>query len=93
VEDAAIREALEETNLKVHIQGLVGVYSDPARDHRKHTISTVFWGEAENTVQIKGGDDARMAMFFKFSALPGSIVFDHKQIIDDFIALIQPVSQ
>jgi 8-oxo-dGTP diphosphatase len=87
VERAAVRETLEETSLHVDIKGLVGVYSDPARDPRKHTISTVFWGQAADPEQIKGGDDAREAKFFQFEALPDPIVFDHRLIIEDFRTL------
>lgn len=89
VEDAARREAMEETNLDVPISGLVGVFSDPARDPRKHTISTVFWGRPNNPGDIKGGDDAAEAMFFPPDKLPEAIVFDHKQIIDIFLSLLK----
>lgn len=89
VEDAAVREALEETCLHVPVSGLVGVFSDPARDPRKHTISTVFWGSPNNPEDIKGSDDAAEARFFRLNKLPDQIVFDHKQIIECFIALIK----
>ena len=46
VEDAAIREALEETSLRVGLIHLLGVYSSPDRDPRLHTISTVFVAQA-----------------------------------------------
>jgi 8-oxo-dGTP diphosphatase len=88
VEAAARREALEETSLRVQIKGLLGVYSDPARDARGHAISTVFWGKADNPEQIQGGDDAGEARFFALNALPAPIVFDHARIIDEFVALI-----
>ena len=42
VEDACIREAYEETNINVTIKKLIGVFSEPNRDHRGHTISSVF---------------------------------------------------
>ncbi len=84
VEKAAVREALEETGLHVAINGLVGVYSDPARDARKHTISTVFWGSASNPGDVAGHDDARNAKFFPLRALPEPIAFDHAKIIKDF---------
>ena len=84
VETAAMREALEETNLRVTLTGLLGVYSDPARDTRRHTISTVFIGTAENLKSIKGGDDAAEARFFALDALPERIAFDHAKIIADF---------
>lgn len=84
VENAAIREAKEETSLDVTLQRLIGVYSDPKRDPRKHTMSTVFYAKAQNPDAIKAGDDAGEAVFFALSTLPEDIVFDHKQIIADF---------
>lgn len=84
VEQAAVREAKEETGLDVTLTGLLGVYSDPARDPRGHTISAVFSATAENPGTIAGGDDAEEARFFPLGALPQDIVFDHSKIIDDF---------
>jgi 8-oxo-dGTP diphosphatase len=89
VEEAARREALEETSLETDIKGLLGVYSDPARDPRRHTISTVFWGRTNNPEKIKGGDDAGEAVFFPLDALPSPLVFDHARIINDFAALLR----
>lgn len=89
VEDAAQREAMEETGLDVSIEGLVGVFSDPARDPRKHTISTVFWGKASNPDAIKGSDDAAEACFFSLNNLPEPIVFDHKEMIEKFLILLK----
>jgi 8-oxo-dGTP diphosphatase len=83
VEDAAVREALEETGLSVRLCGLLGVYSDPGRDPRLHTISTVFIARADDPEAINGGDDAAEARFFPLSALPRT-VFDHDLILDDF---------
>lgn len=85
VEHAAVREALEETGLTVALTSLLGVYSDPARDPRQHTISTVFTAAATNPEDIAGGDDAAEARFFLPDALPPDIVFDHRKIIDDFL--------
>lgn len=85
VEHAAKRETLEETSLAVDLSGLVGVYSDPRRDSRLHTISTVFAGRTENPDEIRGGDDAAEARFFPLDALPQPLAFDHACILDDFI--------
>jgi 8-oxo-dGTP diphosphatase len=81
VEAAAIREALEETGLAVTLTGLLGVYSDPRRDARKHTMSTVFLGRA--TGEPKGGDDAAEARAFRWDALPALLCFDHAEILAD----------
>ena len=83
VEHAAVREALEETGLHVRLKHLLGVYSDPARDPRHHTISTVFTATADKPEEVQGGDDAAEACFFPLSALP-DLVFDHARILADF---------
>ena len=85
VEAAAVREALDETGLVVRLTKLVVVYSDPARDARKHTISTVFAAEAENPEAIAGGDDAAEARFFLIDDLPPDMAFDHGVIIQDYL--------
>lgn len=84
-EIAAVREAREETGLDVVLTGLLGVYSDPGRDPRMHTISTVFIARASNPGDVAGGDDAAEARFFRLDALPRSIAFDHAVILDDFV--------
>jgi len=88
VEHAAVREAKEETGLDVELVALVGVYSDPARDARMHTISTVFAARARNLESLAGGDDALVARFFPLNSLPADIVFDHREIISDFVVKI-----
>ena len=84
VADAAVREAKEETQLDVTVLELFHVYSDPARDPRKHTVSTVFIGRASGTP--KGSDDAVRAMICDPTQLPGPLVFDHATIVADYIA-------
>lgn len=86
VEEAAVREAREETALEVRLTALLGVYSNPARDSRLHTISTVFTGAAENPGALCGGDDAQEARFFALDALPEPLAFDHDRIVRDFVA-------
>jgi 8-oxo-dGTP diphosphatase len=83
-EAAAIREMREETSLEVELTGLLGVYSRPDRDPRRHTISTVFTGRARNPAALRAGDDAENAAFYPLDALPAHIVFDHLEIINDF---------
>lgn len=89
VEQAARRETLEETGLRVTLTSLLGVYSDPSRDPRQHTISTVFTARPEPGTVPRGGDDAAEAVIFPLDALPEDIVFDHTRIISDFIASLK----
>ena len=84
VETAAVREILEETGLRVVLTGLLGVYSDPGRDARRHTISTVFTAEAGEYNTLQAGDDAADAVFFPLDALPLPLAFDHERILADF---------
>jgi 8-oxo-dGTP diphosphatase len=81
VEAAARREAREETGLAVTLTDLVGVYSDPRRDARQHTLSTVFLGRAAG--EPRGGDDAAEARAFAWDALPAPLCFDHAEILAD----------
>jgi ADP-ribose pyrophosphatase YjhB (NUDIX family) len=81
LEDAAQREALEETGLKVKLLRQLHTYSDPQRDQRFHSISTVFLATAEGTPQP--GDDARQAKVFQPEDLP-HLAFDHGKILDDY---------
>lgn len=82
VEQAAVREANEETGLHVTLTRLLGVYSDPARDPRQHTISTVFVARAGGTPV--GQDDAAQAGVFTRDTLPEKIAFDHRKILEDY---------
>jgi 8-oxo-dGTP diphosphatase len=86
-EHAAIREAKEETGLDVELTGIVGVYSDPDRDPRQHTMSVVYSAQAPDPEQLSAGDDAAKACFFARSALP-ELVFDHHKILTDFFRSI-----
>ena len=78
---AAVREAREETGLQVDLVEQFHSYSDPRRDPRLHTITTVFLGRA--TGEPSGGDDAASAAAFSWTALPGPIAFDHAEILAD----------
>ncbi len=78
---AASREAREETGLDVTLVEQFHAYSDPSRDPRRHTISTVFLATAAG--EPRGGDDAAEARAFAWDDLPSSIVFDHRAILGD----------
>jgi 8-oxo-dGTP diphosphatase len=80
-EDAMIREMFEETGLKIKIHGLLGVYSDPHRDPRGHTVTVVYLVEAVGGT-LNAGDDASSAKFFKANELP-ELAFDHAIIVKD----------
>ena len=80
-ETAAQREAKEETGLEVNHLRQFRTYSDPSRDERQHTASTVFTGTAEG--QPVAGDDAKRVALFNQQALP-ELAFDHALIIDDY---------
>jgi 8-oxo-dGTP diphosphatase len=83
VETAACREAKEETNLELTGLKMFSVYSDPARDPRQHTITTVFVAQGHG--RMKGGDDASIARVFDCGHLP-ELAFDHTKIIMDYHA-------
>jgi 8-oxo-dGTP diphosphatase len=80
---AAIREVKEETSLDLRLREQFFSYSAPSRDPRKHTISTVFIGEASGSP--RGTDDAKRAAIFPANALPSPLAFDHGQIVADFL--------
>jgi 8-oxo-dGTP diphosphatase len=81
VEDAARRELLEETGLRGDIVDLLGVWSDPARDPRGHTVSVVFVCKIGGIVDVgTGGDDAAEARWFPLDKLP-DLAFDHAEIL------------
>ena len=82
IETAAIREANEETGLMVELIEQMHTYSDPARDPRHHTVSTVFIARAHG--RPIAADDARNAAIVTRNDLPSPIVFDHPAIIDDY---------
>lgn len=83
LEQAAVREAREETCLEVELLGQFHTYSDPARDPRMHCISTVFVARAEGTP--KAEDDAKSVAVFPKDRLPEVMAFDHRKILEDYL--------
>lgn len=82
LEEAAIREAKEETSLDITLVEQFHAYSRPGRDPRFHTVTMVFIADGKGT--LKGRDDARKAAVFRENTLPSQIAFDHGQIISDY---------
>jgi ADP-ribose pyrophosphatase YjhB (NUDIX family) len=82
LEEAAVREAREETGLEVELLRQMHTYSAPGRDPRKHTISTVYVARAEGA--LRAGDDAAHAEVFTEGGLPEDMVFDHRDILRDY---------
>jgi 8-oxo-dGTP diphosphatase len=85
VEAAALREAREETGLDVTLTRLLGVYSDPTRDPRGHTVSVVYVGEARG--EPRAGDDAARVRIVDPAERP-TLAFDHARILADYLAAI-----
>ncbi len=79
--DAVIREIKEETGLQTQIRTLLGVYSDPKRDPRGHTVSVVYLLEKVGG-EMQAADDAEQTSYFSFQKLP-PLAFDHEKIISD----------
>ena len=82
LEEAVMREALEETSLKIRLKILLGIYSDPKRDPRGHTVSAVYVAEARGDPVAR--DDARGVGVFPPGAPPGGLAFDHAVILEDY---------
>lgn len=83
VEQAVVREMKEELGISVKIKKLIGVYSDPKRDPRYHTVSVVYLCQKIRG-RIKLDHEALEFKFFSLNSLPEKIGFDHRKIINDF---------
>ncbi len=82
LEEAAAREGEEETSLTIGLIRQFHSYSNPLRDLRRHTITTVFLAEGEG--ELRAADDAVDAGVFTPGTLPSPLAFDHGQILDDY---------
>jgi ADP-ribose pyrophosphatase YjhB (NUDIX family) len=82
LEDAAVREAKEETSLDVRLKDQLHTYSDPKRDPRQHTISTVYVAAAQG--KPKAQDDAQDIGIFTKEEINFPLAFDHKKIVTDY---------
>lgn len=88
LEDAAIREAMEETSMTVRLEGILGVYSRPDRDLRLHTLTTVFTALAVAPETLKAADDAAACAWYDPSQVPSPMCFDHGTMIKDYQAYL-----
>lgn len=86
-EAAVVRELQEETGLDIVLTGLLGVYSDPKRDPRGHTVGIVYMATA--TGEPIAGDDAKNAQLFFMDNLPDTLAFDHAKILEDYRFLLK----
>ena len=82
IEQAAVREALEEVSLQVRLTALLGIYSNPTRDNRGHTVTAVYIAEA--TGLPVAADDAKNCQLFTLDTLPSVLAFDHAQVLADY---------
>jgi ADP-ribose pyrophosphatase YjhB (NUDIX family) len=87
LEDAAVREAKEETSLDIKLVEQFHAYSEPGRDPRFHTVTVVFIADGNGVLQ--GKDDARRAEIFSEKTLPAQTAFDHGRIIADYFDYIK----
>ena len=87
VENTVVREVYEETGLKTKIIDIIGVYSDPNRDPRGHTITVAYFLDIHDG-KLRSGNDASDAQFFDLKDLP-KLAFDHDKIINDVIRRIE----
>ncbi len=84
LEQAAVREAKEETALDIELVRQFHAYSDPERDPRGHTITMVFVATAEGVPTAR--DDARAVAVLSPEEVRLPLAFDHRKILDDYIA-------
>jgi ADP-ribose pyrophosphatase YjhB (NUDIX family) len=84
LEDAVCREAKEETGLDISLIRQFHTYSEPGRDPRHHTVSTIFIAGASGTPVA--ADDAQEVGVFTRDSLPKDLAFDHRQILEDYFS-------
>jgi ADP-ribose pyrophosphatase YjhB (NUDIX family) len=85
LEEAAVREAREETSLDVQLISQLKAYSDPSRDPRQHTISVVFRARVKAGLPL-ASDDALEVGIFNRNNLPENLAFDHSKILRDYFS-------
>ena len=92
IEEGCRRELREETGLTVRDLLLVGVYSDPSRDPRGHTVSAAFLSHLSKPASAVAGDDAASAEWIE-NWRDEPLAFDHAQILDDAVKFRTAIAQ
>jgi len=87
LEQAAVREALEETSMAVTLKALLGCYSDPERDPRGHTVSAVYIASGRGEPEAR--DDARTVQLIDPQHPPQPLAFDHALILQDYLHYLE----
>ena len=87
LEQAAVREALEETSMRVTLKALLGCYSNPQRDARGHTVSAVYIASGEGDPMAR--DDARALQLIDPKHPPEPLAFDHALILQDYLHYLE----
>lgn len=83
IDDAIIREIIEETGLQNLIFQQFMTIGDAKRDPRGHTVTIVYFALCENPDLAIAGDDAKCLNWFDQNNLP-ELAFDHKKILLSF---------
>lgn len=89
VESATLREVKEETGLEIELGDIVGVYSDPERDPRGHTITICYLASILRGELNADTDAADVRCFPRSEILELKLAFDHNLIIEDALKIIE----
>lgn len=89
VENAAVREAKEETSIDVELIDLVNVYSQPDRDPRGHTVTVAYTAKGDLTSKKADSDAKDIGIFNANDIDEIDIAFDHDKIIKDCLKLVE----
>ena len=89
VENAAIREAMEETSIDIELIDLVGVYSKPGRDPRGHTVTVVYTAKGDMDKMNASDDAAEIGIFSPQHIDEIELAFDHSKIIEDCLRIVK----
>ncbi len=84
VEQAAVREAHEETGLKVKLLELLGVYSAPSRDPRFSFVASVVFIAKPVSGKLRGSREGKAVWFPVSKTNKLKMGFDHRKMLWDY---------